>query len=202
MNGMLVFQNFLKRKAPFLTDADCDLFRPFLYRQTFAAKSFFLRKSQVCQALGFVVSGVFRVYYEAQGKEMNTHFILPEDFVTEFDSFLAQAPSRYELQALKPAEIIAFDYASLQQAYERSHAWERLGRLIAEAAYRRSRERTESFLFLDGEARYLKAIREEPGLFAHVPLYHIASYLGLERESLSRIRKHLAMKSQATRRRM
>lgn len=146
--------------------------------------------------MGFLIDGVFRVYYEAEAeaesKEINTHFILPEDFVVEFDSFLAQSPSRYSIQALEPAEMIVFDFAALQEAYARSHGWERLGRLLAESAYRRSRERTEAFLFLSGEERYLKAVREEPRLFERVPLYHIASYLGVERESLSRIRRRLA----------
>lgn len=194
MDGIKAFRDFLKRTAPFLTEADCELFRPFLRRRSFGRKDFFLRKSRVCRSMGFVLSGAFRVFYESAGKEMNTHFILPGDFVAEFDSFLAQAPSRYSVQALEPSEVIAFDFGALQKAYEKSHAWERLGRLIAENAYRKSRERAEAFLFLDGEGRYLKAVREEPRLFERVPLYHIASYLGLERESLSRIRGKLAGK--------
>lgn len=190
--GFPEFRAWLSRRAPFLSEADCDLFKPFLRRRTVGRKAFFLEASEVCRTMGFLLEGVFRVFYEADGKEINTHFLLPQDFVAEFDSFLAQSPSRYSIQALEPASLIEFDHAALQSAYGRSHGWERLGRLMAESAYRRSRERTESFLFLTGEERYLKAVREEPELFARVPLYHIASYLGVERESLSRIRKRLA----------
>lgn len=193
-DGMQIFQGWLKQAAPFLTEADCELFRPSLKRKTFRKKEHFLKATQVCRSMGFLVSGVFRVYYEVEGKEVNTHFLLPQDFVAEFDSFLSQSPSRYSIEALEPSEVVAFDFTALQKAYERSHGWERLGRILAETAYRRSRERAESFLFLDAESRYLKAIREEPQLFERVPLYHIASYLGVERESLSRIRKRLAGK--------
>jgi hypothetical protein len=78
--------------------------------------------------------------------------------------------------------VIEFGFEALQQAYARSHGWERLGRTIAEAAYARSRRRTGAVLFLDGEGGYLQAIREEPESFRQAPLKHIASYLGLERE--------------------
>lgn len=64
---------------------------------------------------------------------------------------------------------------------------ERLGRLLAESAYRRSRARTESFLILSGEKRYLKAVREEPRLFERVPLHPIASYLGVERDATRKV---------------
>lgn len=166
------------------------------------AKAHWLQRGKVCRSLGFVVSGAFRVYHGEEGEEANTHFILARDFLAEFGSFLSQKPSRYAIQALAPAVVIEFGFDDLQKAYDRSHGWERLGRLIAEAAYARARGRAEDFLFLDGEGRYLKAIAGEPELFRQVPLYHIASYLGLERESLSRIRKRLSAKRPDSRRRM
>lgn len=55
-------------------------------------------------------------------------------------------------------------------------------------------QRVESFLFLDGEQRYLDLLKNQPQIFDRIQLYHIASYLGLERESLSRLRKKVAGK--------
>ncbi len=188
------FRNYLKGIAPFLTEEDCSFFLPFLRQTRIAPKAHWLERGQICRNLGFVQSGAFRVYYGEEGREANTHFILANDFAAEYGSFLNQSASQYSIQALAPCELIEFGHEALQAAYAKSHGWERLGRLIAEAAYTRSRKRTESFLFLDAEGRYLQAIREEPELFRQVPLYHIASYLGLERESLSRIRRRLASK--------
>jgi CRP-like cAMP-binding protein len=188
------FGNYLKGIAPFLTDEDCSFFLPYLRLTRVAPKAHWLKRGQVCHNLGFVLSGAFRVYYEDEDREANTHFIFANDFAAEYGSFLNQTASRYSIQALAPCMLIEFGFEALQEAYAKSHGWERLGRLIAEAAYTRSRKRAESFLFLDGEGRYLQAIREEPDLFRQVPLYHIASYLGLERESLSRIRRRLSGK--------
>jgi CRP/FNR family transcriptional regulator len=77
----------------------------------------------------------------------------------------------------------------LQQAYSESHNWERFGRIISEACYLDAMRRSESFLFQNGEQRYLDLIKNNPQIFSRIPLYHIASYMGLERESLSRLRK-------------
>ena len=52
----------------------------------------------------------------------------------------------------------------------------------------------ESFLFLNGEQRYLDLLKNQPYIFDRIPLYYIASYLGIERESLSRLRKKIARK--------
>lgn len=188
------FGNHLKGIAPFLTDEDCAFFLPQLRMTRIAPKAHWLESGRVCRNLGFVVSGALRVYYAEAERESNTHFIFANDFAAEYGSFLAQAPSLYSIQALSHCVLIEFGFEALQAAYAKSHGWERLGRLVAEAAYTRSRKRSESFLYLDAEGRYLQAIREEPELFRQVPLYHIASYLGLERESLSRIRRRLAGK--------
>ena len=83
-------------------------------------------------------------------------------------------------------------YATLQNAYEHSYLWNKFGRLIAEKSYVISEKRTESLLFYNAEQRYLNLVRTYPRVFEQVPLYHIASYLGMERESLSRLRKKLS----------
>lgn len=77
-------------------------------------------------------------------------------------------------------------------AYEKSKNWERFGRIIAESAYATATNRFESFLFLSAKERYLQMMKDYPLFLQRIPLYHLASYLGVERESLSRIRKEIA----------
>ncbi|MFT5648179.1 MAG: CRP/FNR family transcriptional regulator, partial [Aureispira sp.] len=91
------------------------------------------------------------------------------------------------------SEIVTFNFSTLEAAYDLSHRWERFGRLMAEKSYQMTTNRVESFLFKNGEQRYLEAL-EDARLFERIPLYHIASYLGIERESLSRLRKKIAQK--------
>ncbi len=65
---------------------------------------------------------------------------------------------------------------------------------MAEFSYKITTQRVESFLFMNGKERYLNLLETEPHLVDRVPLYHIASYLGIERESLSRLRKKIVSK--------
>lgn len=187
------FKSWL-RTASFLTEKDCSLFEPYLKTKSFVTKEYFLQEGNVCQEIGFVNSGCFRTYYLADGNEINTHFGLENEFVTDYDSFLQGKPGRYFIQALEDAEIVTFDLNALQNAYNKSQNWERFGRIIAEHSYKLTTQRVESFLFMDGEQRYLDLLKNRPDIFDRIPLYHIASYLGLKRESLSRLRKKIVRK--------
>jgi CRP-like cAMP-binding protein len=193
MNNFKTFKNWLTQIS-FLTEKDCALFEPFLQTKTFKAKEYFLTEGKICREIGFVNLGCFRTYYLVDGKEINTYFAFENGFVTDYDSFLQGKPSRYFIQALEDAELVTFDLPALEQAYQQSHNWERFGRLIAEQSYKLTTERVENFLFMDGEQRYLELLQKQPALLDRIPLYHIASYLGLERESLSRLRKKISQR--------
>ena len=80
------------------------------------------------------------------------------------------------------------------KAYERSPKFERFGRLIAEEAVQFLQGRVESFLFKTATERYLEFIEKENDLFNRLSVEHIATFLGVERQSLTRIRKKLNSK--------
>ncbi len=183
------------KKFAFLTEEDCLLFEPYLRVRIYPQKALFLEEGKVCSEIGFIVKGCFRVYYLSEGKEINIHFAFEEEFITEYGSFLQGEPSRYFIQAMEEAQIVAFSASALQRIYGQSHNWERFGRIMAEQSYQLAKQRTESFLFLNGEQRYLDLLERKPNVFERVPLYHIASYLGLERESLSRLRRKITRRS-------
>jgi CRP/FNR family transcriptional regulator, anaerobic regulatory protein len=193
MSNFQKFKDWLTQVS-FLTPEDCALFEPSLTTKTLKEKDYFLTEGKICKEIGFINSGAFRIYYLSDGKEINTQFVFENQFVVDYDSFLQEKPSRYFIQVLEDAEIVTFNLAALQNAYNQSQNWERFGRIMAEYSYKITTQRVESFLFADGEQRYLELLKTEPQLFNRVPLYHIASYLGLERESLSRLRKKIANK--------
>lgn len=185
------FKKHMKLIAP-LTEEDCSYFEKALTVKKLARNELLVREGQICRDICFIHSGFIRMYYLREGKEVNTYFFFENEFATSFQSFLHNEPSRYYLQAMEEAEVISFSYNTLEKAYEASHNWERIGRKLAEACYSTSCQRTESFLFLTGEQRYLDLMERKPEYFERIPLYHIASYLGIERESLSRLRKKIS----------
>jgi CRP/FNR family transcriptional regulator, anaerobic regulatory protein len=190
MNNFEQFKIWLQTFS-FLTEKDCLLFEPSLRTIEIENRQNLLLEGQVCREIGFINKGSFRVYYLQDGKEINTHFCFENEFVMNYDSFLHEKPSRYVIQAMEASEIVVFNLLTLQNAYNNSQNWERFGRIMAEYSYKTTTARVESFMFMDAEQRYLDILKNQPKILNSVPLYHIASYLGIERESLSRIRKKI-----------
>ncbi len=191
-----MYSKFRSRVLKILTipEEECDAFfaseKEFKYLK---AKECFIKENEICREIAFVNKGMLRMYYlSPEGKEINTMFFFENDFATSFQSLLLQQPGRYFIQALTDCELITVAYTTLQNAYDQSYLWNKFGRIIAERSYVISEKRIESLLFCNAEERYLNLIKTYPRVFEQVPLYHIASYLGIERESLSRLRKKLA----------
>lgn len=185
------FQTFVMQNN-FITEEDCKLFEPHLKIKNVKAKENILKEGAICKELMYIVKGSFRTFYLNEGKEINTTFFFENDFVFEYDSFLQNTSSKYFVQCMEDAEVITFSQEVLLANYNKSKNWERFGRIMAEACYKKMNDRMESFLFLNGEQRYKLLVKNEPHILNRVPLCHIASYLGLERESLSRLRKKTA----------
>jgi CRP/FNR family transcriptional regulator, anaerobic regulatory protein len=88
--------------------------------------------------------------------------------------------------------MVCISYEDIQYNYQQFPAFERYGRLIAEEILKRQQARIESFIFQTAEERYLNFIEYHPTLFNRISLSHLCSYLGIERQSLTRIRQKLA----------
>ncbi|NTV01616.1 MAG: Crp/Fnr family transcriptional regulator [Chlorobiaceae bacterium] len=192
MAGILDLKSWLEHNHPFLEESDIEFFRPFLVEKGIDRDDYVLKAGERCRELSFIATGVFRMFCILDGKEVNIHFFTEHEFMADFGCFLSQSPGRYYIQALEKAQLVSFGHDILSQAYDRSKNWERLGRLMAERFACMVTDRLEKFLFMDGMERYLCLLRENPGIFDRVPLYHLASYLGMERETLSRIRQRLS----------
>ncbi len=181
------------RKITDFSEEECSMFIPYLNKKVLKKGEYFLKENQPVKEIAFIQKGALRLYYLSQdGKEVNNHFFLENDYAVSYLDFLKNRPSRYYIQALEDSELLTFNAEALQMAYDQSKNWERFGRIIAESAYAVATNRFESFLFLSAKERYLQMLKDYPRFIQRIPLYHLASYLGIERESLSRIRKELA----------
>lgn len=172
---------------------DFDLSKPYWHARTYKKGEFYNEYHNVCRYLGFVLNGVFRIYRfdERSGTERNMLFFTGDQFMSPYKSFFNQAACEYYCEAMTGAEILYIHYDNLQQLYRTSPAWERFGRLYAESALNSVMTNTEGMLFKSAEERYQEMLAIHPDIFDAIPLYHIASYLGIEGPSLSRIRKRL-----------
>lgn len=169
---------------------------PFWTERTYKKGESYNERHQICKNLGFIIDGTFRSYIieEKSGEEKNVFLYSSDQFVVSFKSFINQVPCDYHTQAMTDSTILYINIFDLLSLYQKSHQWERFGRLLAQEAFNIAMERSESFLFKTPEERYLDLIKHHPNIFNNVPLYHISSYLGIQGPSLSRIRKRLSKK--------
>jgi CRP-like cAMP-binding protein len=146
---------------------------------------------QVCNHVCFINSGAARMYYVKEHEDVNAYFGFENSFVCDYQSFLTREHSKYFIQALEDCELVMIPYETVHYGYENFHNWNKFGRLITEHFYIQVERRAESFLFKSAEERYIELVQTFPDIFERVPLYHLASYLGIKGPSLSRIRRRV-----------
>jgi len=191
--GTAIFLSSVKAICPDLTDAELALFDSNLTLKELKKKDFFLQSGKVQKAIGFIAKGLIRSFFiDLDGNEITVGFYAEGDYATHYPAFIAQKPSRYSIQCLEPTTMLYLSFEDIQQMYQQSSRIQKYGRLIAEEILKRQQARIESFIFQTAEERYLDFIEQHPTLFNRVSLSHLCSYLGIERQSLTRIRQKLA----------
>jgi len=176
-----------------LDEDDFNLSIPFWKIQSYKKGEIYNPMGSICRYLGFTMEGYFRSYlYGKNGEEINLFLFPPHNVVVTYKSFIHQSPCEYNTVAMTDARAICITLADLQYLYKKSDGWERFGRLMAEKAFDVAVDRAESFVFKSAEQRYLELIQMHPDFVNNIPLYHIASYLGIAGPSLSRIRKKIS----------
>lgn len=167
---------------------------PYWQVKTYKKGEYYNEYRNVCKHFGFIINGVFRTYYvnEQNGEEKNLLFYTQRQMIAAYKSFLTQQPCNYYTECMVESTIVYIHISHLHELYRTHHQWEHFGRLVAEMAFNLIMGHTENFLFRTPEERYLELMEHHPDIFNAVPLYHIASYLGIQGPSLSRIRKRMA----------
>jgi len=157
-----------------------------------------LRAGIVADEVFFVHQGLLRYYFNDPsdgGQERTGQFFDEGVVVTDAESFLARVPAEQNFEALEKSSIVVLTRAVLNRGYDEDHAIERFGRLMLEEALIGSQRRASRLLTLQPEDRYRLFVETRPEVARRVPQYLIASYLGLTPESLSRIRRRIADRS-------
>jgi CRP-like cAMP-binding protein len=179
-----------------MSEAEFNLSVPYWHERTYRKGEFYNEYKNVCRYMGFVTNGIFRIYkhHEPSGLERNIMFFTNGQFVSSLKSFITQTSCEYYTESMTQSEVVYIHYDHLQELYSLSPAWGKFGRIFAESALHAVMNKTEGLLFRTPEDRYLEMLEQHPDLMQSVPLYHIASYLGIEGPSLSRIRKRMLHK--------
>ena len=151
--------------------------------------TFLCQEGQVEHHIYYLLSGATRNYFQKDEKDFTVSFHFENEFVSAYYSFLTREPSRFSIEIIQDAEVILIPYQHLHDFYKKSVNGERTGRLIAESQYIKRLQREMELLSLTAEERYAKLMEFNPALIQTISIKHLSSFLGIQPESLSRIRK-------------
>lgn len=142
-----------------------------------------------CNELHFVVSGVCRHFFvDPAGNEITSWFSQPGTLAADYRAFTEGTPAIFTIQAVSEMTALAIDRKDLQRLYDGSKTWERMGRLINQYYLSQLIERNNNMFLRSAKERYSDFAVTHGHLLEVVQLRHIASYLGMTLETLSRIR--------------
>lgn len=160
--------------------------------RTYKKGDFFLAEGQICRQVGFVVKGLMRYYINHDGEEKTYAFSQEDEFVCNYESFLPQSPSSKIIQALEDCDVLVISSADLHIFYAGIREGERFGRIVIESVFLQLLKDVNSFYTETPELRYIRFLKNHADLQQRISQYHIASFVGVKPQSLSRIRKRIS----------
>ncbi len=148
----------------------------------------FIKEGNYCSELFFLKSGLVRAYCYDQEKEITTWFHFADDIFTSFYSFFSKRRSFENFETLEDSTVFSIQQKDLDRLYDSYPQLERFMRLHLEESVAEYDYFTKGFLFMTAKKRYEQLLSLYPDIEQRVNLGHIASYLGITQETLSRIR--------------
>lgn len=138
----------------------------------------------------FVVRGLVReLYLDRSGHEHTRAFVGERGFTGSLRDLLDEGPSITLIEALEPTHTLGFDYRHFRALCDRQPELAQVALRFTEALYARKAEREHDLLALSAGERLAKWLASEPALDARISRRHLASYLGVTPEHLSRLRR-------------
>ncbi len=182
--------DYIKRYVT-LSEEEDTLFQSHFKVQKLKKKAHAFEQGAVCDARYFITKGLMRLYYiDQKGNEQIVHFGIENWWITDYDSLLNKAPSKFNLQAIEPTELLVLKESSLEGIYRQIPSLERFFRIIMERTYIAGQRRLEYMFSLSSEELYEHFATANPAFLQRIPQYMLASYLGITPEYLSALRKN------------
>ena len=185
-----IAQKFSELSSP-LSDAALDKIASILVRTEVKKNTLYLKEGEVSKYIGYVYKGMLRLFYYKNKKELTEHFACEGTNFFSIESFFRQQPTHLMIEALENSVVYGLPHDELLELAAEHYEIEVMYRTLIENSLILSQQKADTLRFESANERYRRLLREHPEIIQRAPLSHIASYLLMTPETLSRVRASL-----------
>jgi CRP-like cAMP-binding protein len=187
-------ERFRKKMESFspVSDEDFQRLPDVMHEKHFHKGEVLLKEGQVCSRFYFILRGCIRSFCLEDGKEVNTKFYFEDDIACDFNSFRSEEPSPFYFVALEDVTAYYGSKADVKPLFQDGSSWHMVLFRLFQSLYLEEEKHSNNFKLLTPEERYHFLLENKPNYLRRIPLVYLASYLGVSRETLTRIRQRTA----------
>jgi CRP-like cAMP-binding protein len=178
-----------------LTDSEAELIKNTFVHKKIRKKQYFLQEGQVCKFSAFIVKGAMRQYtVDDKGVEHIVRLLIENWLAVDRESFVMLTPSVYNIDAWEDTDVLIITKPDSMDLFNQIPALTEWRQRVDENHAFAAQRRLSASISFSAEKRYSDFANTYPEFLQRFPQHMIASYLGITKESLSRIRHHSAKK--------
>ena len=185
------FLNYIKNFVD-LNEKEITFLRSYTNYKKYFKGQYIVKQGEVCKHTNFIISGCTEHFYiDQKGQEHIVTFAIENWWSSDISSFITQKPSDFNVKCLEDTEVIQFTCQNQDEIFKNIPKMETLFRKLLEKALVSSQKRIVNNFSLSAKDQYIYFKNQYPNIEQRVPQYMVASYLGITKEFLSKIKAQL-----------
>lgn len=178
-----------------ITSEEAEVFSSYFHVKEYSKGDKFIECGKVCDKVGYVEKGLLKCVLIGENKEVIDDFVFENQFISNYYSFLTNKESSKEIICLEESVIRVISREKIQELSSEYRFIEQIAKKVTENLFILTHQKLEALRLQNAEERYLNLLSSNSKVLERVPQYDIASYLNVSPETVSRIRKHLSIRS-------
>jgi CRP-like cAMP-binding protein len=171
-----------------LTDTEFDYILSHFTPRSFKKHQFVIQKGDPVKNDYFVIAGLLKAYHTDQdGKDHIIQFAMEDWWISDYQAYFNETPATLHIDCLENVEVLCLSLTNREKLCADLHKMEHFFRRKSNSGYVALQRRILSLLDSNAKERYEQLLQQYPTLFQRVPKTLIAAYLGVSRETLSRL---------------
>lgn len=183
----IIIKQLINEYFPLTEECISDL-KEFTKVKMIKRSNLLIKEGQHTDKIYYIISGSARAYYLKNGKEISDWFAFENDFITSINGFFLSIPSPYNVEILESSTLIEFSKENLNLLSTKHHDFTQFEKAIVTKTMLQLQERIVSLQFETAQQKFDNLLKIYPNITQRISSTHIASYLGITLETLSRIR--------------